>query len=111
MAQKTDQAPNSEDSDDLPNGLFGNGGPFAEILRAIDPAKMFKQNLELTQSLFAIAMGKSEIAPDPRDARFRDDAWKNNPFYHRLSQAYLAMTEAVEQMIPDNLSPDNTARA
>jgi polyhydroxyalkanoate synthase subunit PhaC len=58
-----------------------------------------------------ITAGKSELAPDPRDARFKDEAWTKNPAYKRLAQAYLAMTDAVEQMIPDDLTTENKQRA
>lgn len=97
--------------DALPNALFGMGGAFADYLRAIDPAAMMRQNMELTRNMFEIAMGKSTIAPDARDWRFQDETWTKNPFYQRLSQAYLAMTDAIEKMIPEGLADDERARA
>ena len=76
-----------------------------------DPFAFFQQNLDLAKTFYGIATGASAIAPDPRDWRFKDEVWSKNPFYKRLSQAYLAMSEAVEQMIPDDLEPDASARA
>jgi len=91
--------------------LFGGDGPFATFLRNMNPKTMAEQGIELTKNLFQIAWGQSDIAPDPRDARFKDRAFQDNPYYKRLAQAYLAMTEAVEAMIPDDLSVENKQRA
>jgi len=91
--------------------LFGAEGPFATFLRNLNPKSMAEQGIELTKNLFQIAWGQSDIAPDPRDARFKDKAWETNPYYKRLAQAYLAMTDAVEAMIPDDLSVENKQRA
>ena len=96
---------------ELPSELFGNSGVFADYFRNIDPTSMMQQNMKLAQNMFDIMMGKSTIAPDYRDWRFRDEVWTKNPFYQRLAQAYLAMTEAVEGMIPDDLAEDDRARA
>ena len=93
------------------SSLLGSEGPFATLLKNIDPRRMVEQSLELTKTMFDIATGKSEIAPDKRDARFKHEAWTGNPAYKRLAQAYLAMTEAVEQMIPDDLSVEKKQRA
>ncbi len=93
------------------NGPLGSNGPFATLLKSIDPRRMVEQSLGLTKTMFDIATGKSEIAPDKRDARFKHEAWTGNPAYKRLAQAYLAMTEAVEQMIPDDLSAEKKQRA
>ena len=105
------EQPTQDKSQDAASGFFGAEGPFATLLRNIDPRTMVEQSVELTKTMLAIATGKSEIAPDPRDARFKDEAWSNNPAYKRLAQAYLAMTEAVENMIPDDLSVENKQRA
>lgn len=95
----------------LPGSLFGIEGPYADFFRSTNPMTMLQQNMELAQKFFDIAMGSSKIAPDPRDWRFQDETWTKNPFYSRLSQAYLAMTEAVHGMIPDDLADDDRSRA
>jgi polyhydroxyalkanoate synthase subunit PhaC len=97
--------------DETAASMFAADGPFATALQAMNPASLFQQGMDLTKTMFDIALGNSTIAPDKRDWRFQDDAWTSNPFYKRLSQAYLAMTEAVEQMIPDDLSVENKQRA
>ena len=91
--------------------LFGPEGAFAAALRHVDPMAMMNQTMEFYGSLWNIMLGKSDITPDKRDWRFQDETWSHNPFYKRLAQAYLAMCEAVEKMIPDDLTPENKARA
>jgi polyhydroxyalkanoate synthase subunit PhaC len=93
------------------SALFGPDGPFARQLKNFDPVKMTEQNLNLFKTWTEIMLGTSEIKPEARDWRFQDKAWAENPFYKRLSQAYLAMTDAVEGMIPDDLSSENRSRA
>ena len=95
----------------LPEGLFGTSGPFADALREFNPAALMQQNMNLAKSMMEIAMGTSKIAPDARDWRFQDETWTKNPFYSRLGQAYLAMSEAVAELIPDSLAPDERSRA
>ena len=112
MAEATERN-RDEDEDEgiLPSWLFDLDGPFASFMRASNPMALFQQNMEFTQKMFDIALGSSKIAPDPRDWRFQDETWTKNPFYRRLSQAYLAMTEAIEKMIPEDLSDDDRSRA
>jgi polyhydroxyalkanoate synthase len=111
MAKKTEQDAGQKAAGSPLDALFAKEGPFADILRAFDPVKLLEQNLELSKELVNIAKGKSDAAPDPRDWRFKDEAWQNNSHYQRLSQAYLAITDAVHKMIPEDLSPDDKARA
>jgi polyhydroxyalkanoate synthase len=42
-----------------------------------------------------IALGRSNVAPPAADWRFRDPAWTENGLYRRLSQLYLAWSDAV----------------
>lgn len=72
---------------------------------------MAEQSIALSKTMLDIVTGKSDLAPDSRDWRFKDEAWTKNPAYKRLAQAYLAATEAVEKMIPDDLSVENRQRA
>ncbi len=52
------------------------------------------------EELVTVMGGKSELAPDPKDRRFADPAWKSNAMYARLMQTYLAtqkeLTSAIE---------------
>ncbi|MBW8784676.1 MAG: alpha/beta fold hydrolase [Novosphingobium sp.] len=91
--------------------LFGPTGKFASYFQSLNPLTFVEQSMDLYKNMFEIATGTSEIAPDKRDWRFQDKAWSSNPFYQRLSQAYLAMCEAVENMIPEDLASEDRARA
>ena len=91
--------------------LLGPDGPFASRLRSLDPRAMLEQSMDFYKTMLEIAIGSSTIAADKKDWRFQDEAWTTNPLYRRLSQAYLAMTEAVEKMIPEDLPLEEKARA
>ena len=54
--------------------------------------------LELAQ----VASGTSELAPDPKDRRFADPAWKSNVLYARLMQAYLAAQKELSSFIENS---------
>ena len=56
--------------------------------------RMSKENVE-------ILLGKSERAADPKDRRFKDPAWAQNPFYRRGLQTYLAMQDNLNQWVGD----------
>jgi polyhydroxyalkanoate synthase len=49
--------------------------------------------------LAEVAQGRSELAPDPKDRRFADPAWKSNAIYARLMQAYLATQKELSSFI------------
>lgn len=51
--------------------------------------------------LGSVLLGNSDVEPSPRDARFRDRTWQDNPAYHRWMQAYLAWSQALEGVLED----------
>lgn len=55
----------------------------------------------MTKEGAAILVGKSKRAPDARDRRFQDPAWKHNPFYKRTLQTYLAMQDNLHNWVDD----------
>jgi polyhydroxyalkanoate synthase subunit PhaC len=55
----------------------------------------------LTRELSGIAVGKSHRVPARADKRFADAAWQENPFLHRVMQAYLAGSETAEGLLAD----------
>ena len=63
------------------------------------PKKVATQSGALWREAVRIARGVSELEPDPKDARFRDPVWKENPYYRSLAQAYLAVSKSLEGMI------------
>jgi polyhydroxyalkanoate synthase subunit PhaC len=48
-----------------------------------------------------VAVGRSDITPEPKDWRFENRAWKENPLYHRLCQAYLACSRTALDLVDD----------
>lgn len=58
--------------------------------KVVSPSAVAKETVILGAELFKVAIGTSDIAPDRRDWRFKDEAWQSNPVYKRLGQSYLA---------------------
>jgi len=55
----------------------------------------------LSTELAAITMGFSSIDPGEEDPRFRDKAYKDNPYYHRIGQAYIAWCRAMDEWLDE----------
>jgi polyhydroxyalkanoate synthase len=55
----------------------------------------------LVRELIDVAAGRSTIAAPRGDVRFADPAWRDNPFYRRIGQAYLAAAQAINDAIDD----------
>jgi class II poly(R)-hydroxyalkanoic acid synthase len=60
---------------------------------AVRPGVVTRRLADLTADLSRVAAGTSDRAPSPRDRRFADPAWTQNPFLRRLVQGYLAAGE------------------
>lgn len=65
------------------------------------PATVARRGWALAAELGRIAGGTSTIEPSPRDRRFTDAAWADNPLLHRLAQAYLAGGASAELLLQD----------
>ena len=89
----------------------GLGDLFNAYTRSIRPETFLKVSQELFFNLAGVAAGTSQITPSDKDWRFKDEAWTKSPGYRQLAQAYLAMADAIEAMIPDDLPKDEKARA
>ena len=48
-----------------------------------------------------IAAGRSPVAADPKDWRFTNRTWTEHPLHRRLGQAYLATSQAADQLVTD----------
>jgi polyhydroxyalkanoate synthase subunit PhaC len=105
-------------------------GAVAVLLRetASDPARLLRHGQEMGGEMLKIMTGLSELAPDAKDRRFMDPAWRYNPFMRAGMQYYLAVQKGaakwleeleldalerdrarfVSQIIIDSLSPTNT---
>jgi polyhydroxyalkanoate synthase subunit PhaC len=63
------------------------------------PRLVGRQAALLGAELGQIAAGRSEISAGPRDRRFADPAWKDNPLLRRALQAYLAAGQSAEALL------------
>jgi polyhydroxyalkanoate synthase subunit PhaC len=63
------------------------------------PELVAGQAVVLGTELGRIAAGRSQVAADPRDKRFADPAWKDNPFLRRTVQAYLAAGKSAGDLV------------
>jgi polyhydroxyalkanoate synthase len=48
-----------------------------------------------------IGLGRSEVAPGPKDKRYSDPAWSGNPLLKRAMQAHLVAAKTATQLIDD----------
>lgn len=76
-----------------------------------DPARVARETVQLAVELVKILAGASDVHVDPKDRRFRDPAWQENPFYRRLGQAYVAYCRAVESSVKEDIDWRNAERA
>ncbi len=79
---------------------------------AVEPGVVTANVLEALGELIKVVVGRSDVAPDPRDKRFAHPAWRANPIYHRLVQAYLIETKALLEVVDEvELDPKSRERA
>jgi polyhydroxyalkanoate synthase len=66
-----------------------------------NPAVAARQYLGFLAELGRIATGGSELAPDAKDKRFADPAWKESVAYRSLAQGYLAWGNALHRFLDE----------
>src|SRR5215831_3545890 len=66
-----------------------------------NPLAATQQYLTLLTELGRIATGASELAPDAKDRRFADPAWKESLVYRSLAQGYLAWGNALYRFLDE----------
>jgi polyhydroxyalkanoate synthase subunit PhaC len=77
----------------------GRAGAKLAAKLALRPRTVARRGAALAGELARVAAGRSELAPPPRDRRFKDPAWAENPFYRSLMQTYLAVGRTVDGLI------------
>jgi len=106
LAEPLERATDPQDPERAGTGV-GGGEPVGtgDPLRLLDglsdllePRAAAVESIAVVTEWMKIALGRSDIELPPRDKRFADPAWKENPVYHRWAQAYLAWVEAVERL-------------
>lgn len=95
MARQAQDAPNQ------PLDPFNLGDTFMELFTRIvsDPVTMWEKQMDLWQDYLQLLqatthkmLGEQEkpvISPDPKDRRFRDEAWQDNTVFDFIKQSYL----------------------
>ena len=66
-----------------------------------NPALALRHYVSLLAEFGRIATGGSELAPDPKDRRFADPAWKDNAAYRTLAQGYVAWENTLYRFLDD----------
>ena len=76
------------------------------------PTAAARQYMALLAELGRIATGGSALAPDPKDRRFADPAWRDNAAYRALAQSYFAWANALYRFLDDaRIDTSNAERA
>ena len=79
---------------------------------AKQPKPFAKHIAKYAAEMVEVAKGTSELAPDRKDRRFRDESWQKNPLYKRGMQSWLAMRNELNGWIQDSrMHPADQARA
>jgi len=65
------------------------------------PGVATREYLRFLTELGRIATGSSELAPDAKDKRFADAAWKDSAIYRALAQSYLAWGVALNRFVDE----------
>jgi polyhydroxyalkanoate synthase len=65
------------------------------------PGLTAREYLRFLGELGRIATGGSELAPDAKDKRFADSAWKESAIYRALAQCYLAWGGALNRFVDE----------
>jgi polyhydroxyalkanoate synthase len=65
------------------------------------PAVVARRAGALAAEYGRIALGKTDVQPAPRDRRFADPAWADNPLLRRLAQIYVASSATAQALVTD----------
>jgi polyhydroxyalkanoate synthase len=66
---------------------------------AVHPTLMLEEQAELVRDIIRVLAGQSELKPAPKDKRFADLTWTDNPFYRVFLGGYLAWTKSLYAFI------------
>ncbi|MEL6744209.1 MAG: alpha/beta fold hydrolase [Pseudomonadota bacterium] len=88
--------------------VFAAGASVARAI-ATQPQTFARQWMSLATDMMSVMSGQSDIAPEPRDRRFADPAWKENGVSKALMQSYFAWSKAVMNTVEELDLPDRDA--
>ena len=76
------------------------------------PKPLAKHLKNYAGEMLEIAKGSSELTPDKRDRRFKDETWHKNPLYKRGMQSWLSMRKELNGWISESrMHPADQVRA
>jgi polyhydroxyalkanoate synthase len=76
------------------------------------PKPLAKHLKNYAGEMIEIAKGTSELSPDGRDRRFKDETWAKNPLYKRGLQSWLSMRKELNGWISESrMHPADQVRA
>lgn len=88
--------------------MFSAGTNMVRAMAA-QPQALMEQWMSFAKDTQDILIQQSEIAPDPKDRRFADTGWANNPFSKGMMQAYLSWADKVNNTVEELDLPDKDA--
>lgn len=65
------------------------------------PGPLSRQALTLVANISSVVAGTEEFDPGPKDRRFSDPAWRDNPLYRRWMQGYIALAASLDALVDD----------
>ena len=81
-------------------------------LLALQPQVVLQEELGFARELMNVALGRSQLQPDPKDRRFSHDVWQKSGYYKRLMQGFLAWRQSLNNMLEQaNASAEDRERA
>src|SRR3990167_3288695 len=103
----------------MQNAMLGlRGKNFTSTLRTLafqglrQPVHSARHALSFGAKLTRVLLGDKLYQPDPKDPRFADPTWRQNPLYSRSLQAYLAWQAQTQDWLDQsNLSADDRERS
>lgn len=81
--------------------LPGGAGLRMAAALATKPVTLTRRGAGLAAELAKIGVGASELEPGPKDKRYADPAWTENPLLHRLVQAHIAAGGTAADLVED----------
>lgn len=86
-------------------------GASTNLMRAMaaQPQAMMEQWMAFAKDAGNIMTGSSGIKADPKDRRFADTGWNNNPFAKGMMQAYLSWADKLTNTVEELDLPDKDA--
>lgn len=77
-------------------------GEMMNTAGSVRAASLARETARLYGDWLKIMWGTSEREVSPKDWRFADTTWRDNPMYRRLAQGYLAFCDAVDRVVSEN---------